>query len=99
MNSNQHSIVNFDTKYSNQEEKNMIFIEWQVFHVAFIKRQNKMRYFAFEMQPNIAKFCNFCDFIAKVCNIFNPSYIAHCECNVCLGDKMKSIATSCVLEI
>ena len=69
------------------------------FSAAFIKRQNKMQYFAIETHLQSQRFAIICDFIAKSCNIFNPLFIAYSVRGVGLGDYMKSIATFCVLEM
>ena len=58
-----------------------------------------MQYFAIAMHLQSQTFAIICDFIAEICDIFNPLRIAYSEYSVCLGDKMKSIATFCVLEM
>ena len=69
------------------------------YSAAFIKRQNKMQYYAIE-NAFTQSFAIICDFIAKRCNIFNLLCVAYIV-NVMfvLGDKLKSIATFCILEV
>ena len=71
----------------------------KLYSAAFIKCQTKMQYFAIEMHLQSQRFTIICDFIAKSCNIFNSLCIVYGESNVFLGDKMKSIATFCVLDM